>query len=117
MDHFLQAIRLDTTRYAYYNPHLDRALSLLNQNDQAMFGEAQKEIKTYIELYKVNHGGALPGNMYILYDYLSLTGEDTWSNRPVLNVVQAQAAASPVGETSKAETKKTEVKKPSNKVR
>lgn len=112
MDHFMQSIRLDTTRYAYYNPHLERALALLNQNDPSVFSEAQKEIKTYVELYKVNHGGALPRNLYILYDYLSLTGEETWSNRPVLNVAQTQTAAGPAGETGKPETKKTEVRKP-----
>lgn len=108
MDHYMQSIRLDTTRNAYYNPHLERALALLNQNDPTVFGEIQKEIKTYIELYKVNHGGAVPRNMYILYDYLSLAGEDTWSNRPVTNVAQTQpAGASPNVETGKAEAKKT----------
>jgi len=74
--------------------------------------EAQQEIKTYIELYKLNHGGQTPGNMYILYDYLSLTGDDKWSEPPVLNVVQAQKAAlAPSVDLSKAEARKIDVKK------
>jgi len=112
MDHLVQAIRLDATRSFYPIPHLDRALALLNQNDPTVLAEAQKEIKTYIDLYKLNHGGAVPPNMYILYDYLSLTGDDKWSEPPVLHVAQTQTVTfSPPVEVSKAETRKVEVKK------
>jgi predicted Zn-dependent protease len=112
MEHFMQAIRLDAGRSAYAQPHLERALTLLKQNDPAALPEAQKEIKTYIELYKVDYGGRVPPNMFILYDYLSLTGDDQWSQRPVVNVAQASGAASPSLEVSKPEVKKAEVKKP-----
>lgn len=112
MDHLLQAIRLDEARSSYEPPHLERALALLKQNDQTVLTDAQQEIKTYIELYKLNHGGQTPGNMYILYDYLSLTGDDKWSEPPVLNVVQAQKPAlAPSVDLSKAETRKIDVKK------
>ena len=112
MDHFMQAIRLDTGRLAYDQPHLERALALLKQNDQTVLAEAQQEIKTYIDIYKLNNGGRVPGNMHILYDYLSLTGDDKWSQPPVLNVVQAQAAAAnPPVDMSKAEAKKIDVRK------
>lgn len=112
MDHLVQAIRLDDVRSWYYQPHLERALALLKQNDQTLLPEAQQEIKTYVELYKLNHGGQTPGNMYILYDYLSLTGDDKWSEPPVLNVVQAQKAVLAQGvDVSKAETRKIDVKK------
>jgi len=112
MDHLMQAIRLDATRSFYPGPHLDRALELLNQKDPTVLAEAQQEIKTYIELYKHNHGGQLPDNMYILYDYLSLTGDDQWSQLPVTNVAQTQATSySPTVDVSRAETKRTDVKK------
>jgi predicted Zn-dependent protease len=112
MDHFMQAIRLDAGRSAYARPHLEHALTLLKKNDPAVLPEAQREIKNYIELYKVDYGGGVPPNMSILYDYLSLTGDDQWSQRQVLNVAQASAAAGPSTEVSKPEVKKAEVKKP-----
>jgi len=112
MEHFMQAIHLDAGRSAYFQPHLERALALLKKNDPTVLPEAQKEIKTYIELYKVDHGGRVPPNMYILYDYLSLTGDDQWSQQPVVNVAQASMAATPSMYESKPEVKKAEVKKP-----
>ncbi len=115
MDHFLQAIRLDTGRSAYPLPHLERALQLLKQNDQTVYPEAQKEIKTFISLYQLDHGGVLPPGMLVLYDYLTLTGDDSWSAPPVVNVAQAQApqqqmAPQPV-EAPKPPVKKPPVKK------
>lgn len=109
MDHLMQAIRLDTTRSAYDNPHLERAAALLAQNDPTVFGEAQKEIRTYVELYKVNHGGVLPRNMSILYDYLSLTGDDNWSEVSVLNVSQMEKSQST--DTAKPEPKRESTKR------
>jgi predicted Zn-dependent protease len=89
MEHFLQAIRLDAGRSSYAQPHLEHALALLKQNDHSNFADAQKEIKNFIELYKLNNRGDLPTGMHVLYDYLSLTGDDTWSDPPVLNVSEA----------------------------
>jgi hypothetical protein len=104
MDHLVQAIRLDGTRSFYPRPHLDRALALLNENDHTLLAEAQKEIKTYIEMYKVNQGGTIPPNMYILYDYLSLTGDESWANPPVLNV--SQMATKEAVDATRSEFKK-----------
>lgn len=95
MDHFMQAIRLDAGRSAFADPHLEHALALLKQNDHATLGEAQKEMKTYIEVFKLNNGGVLPHGMYVLYDYISLTGDDAWSDPPVLNVSSANSSPSP----------------------
>lgn len=112
MDHLMQAIRLDATRSFYPGPHLDRALELLNQKDSTVLAEAQQEIKTYIELYKLNHGGQLPGNMHILYDYLSLTGDDQWSQPPVTNVAQTQATSfNSTVDVSRVEPRRTDTKK------
>lgn len=120
MDHFMQAIRLDAGRSAYPLPHLERALALLKQNDQTLYPEAQKEIKTYFTLYKFDHGGSLPPGRLVLYDYLSLTGDDTWSEAPVVNVAQTQSpqqqpsahsVEAPRAPTKKVEVKKTDAKK------
>lgn len=112
MDHFMQSIRLDTDRLAYAQPHLERALALLKQNDQTVLAEAQQEIKTYIEIYKLNNGGRVPGNMYILYDYLSLTGDNKWSQPPVLNVVQKDPANVALSaDLSKPDTRKADPQK------
>jgi tetratricopeptide (TPR) repeat protein len=91
MDHFMQAIRLDAGRSAYEWPHLEHALALLKQNDHSTFGDAQKEIKTYIDMYKLNHEGAIPPGIYVLYDYLSLTGDTVWSDPPALNVSESNS--------------------------
>jgi len=115
IEHFVQAIRLDTGRAAYAEPHLEKALSLLKQNDQSTFADAQREIKAYIELYRLNHGGLLPPGMPVLYDYLSLTGDDNWSEPPVLNVAQAaqiKLTATQPAESPKVEARKSETRKP-----
>jgi len=117
-DHFIQAIHLDASRHAYAIPHLEQALVLLKQNDRALLPEAQKEIKAYIEIYKLNSGGRVPPGIYILYDYLSLTGDDTWSQPTVVNVAQAESRASvtanlnkPEPGLNKPEPRKLEVKR------
>lgn len=93
VDQFLLSIHLDTGRNAYALPHLEHALALLKSNDPTHLPEAQREIKTYIELYKLNYGGRVPDNMPILYDYLSLTGDENWAQQPVTNVAQATGTA------------------------
>ncbi|MGH9773452.1 MAG: M48 family metalloprotease [Candidatus Acidiferrales bacterium] len=101
MDNFQQAIQLDTGRTSFPQPHLERALSLLQNGDPSNYPEAQKEIKIYTEMYKLEHAGAVPVgfpvNMRILYDYLSLTGDDNWGRRPVANVVQVSEPPSVLG--------------------
>ena len=76
-------LKLDAARGSYPFPHLEQALALLKKNDRSLMPEAQKEIKAYIEGFKLTNGGRLPDNMLILYDYLSLTGDDSWSIPPV----------------------------------
>jgi predicted Zn-dependent protease len=93
MDHFVKAIQYDTPRSFYPDAHLNRALALLTKNDPGVYTEAANEIKTFVEFYKLNHGGNVPGNMHIMYDYLSLMGESAWSDPPVLNVTQTTSTA------------------------
>jgi len=111
MGHFMQAIHLDTSRSAFPVPHLLHALALLKQNDPSKFPEAQKEIKTYIELYRLDNGGAVPRNITILYDYLTLAGDSVWAEPPVLNVSETKQVSSSAVQPS-TEVKKTEVKQP-----
>jgi len=111
-DSFMQAIRLDTGRSAYPLPHLERALQLLKLNDSTVYPEAQTEIKTYISLYKLDHGGTPPPGMLVLYDYLTLTGDDSWSAPPVVNVAEARVSQQPEAAPQAVEAPKAPVKKP-----
>jgi hypothetical protein len=79
--HFLKAIEYDGKRGAYPDPHLEYALYLIGENgDKAAI---RKELLSYIALYQRQHGGSLPTNMPILYDYLTLVGETNWYMAPV----------------------------------
>ena len=42
------------------------------------FWVIKKELKTYVVLYQRQHAGALPNNMYIIYDYFLLAGDKSW---------------------------------------
>ncbi|HZQ90426.1 MAG TPA: M48 family metalloprotease [Terriglobales bacterium] len=75
--YFQAAIKLDAGRLAFADPHLDYALYLINQPNPPQ-GEILKELKTFVLLYQRDHGGALPGNMHILYDYFLLAGDTSW---------------------------------------
>jgi hypothetical protein len=86
-DHFLKAIQYDGTRGAYPDPHLEHALHLIGENgDKA---EINNEIQSYVALYQREHMGALPNNMAILYDYLTLVGDTNWYAAPA-NVVSTK---------------------------
>jgi hypothetical protein len=78
--HFMKAIQFDESRGAYPDPHLEHALHLIGENgDKA---EVRKELESYIALYQRLHAGSLPNNMPILYDYLTLVGENNWYAAP-----------------------------------
>ena len=82
----LQAIRYDAERGFYPDPHLELALTMIRENDSKLYPDIQKELKTYVQLYQRNNGGALPENMNIIYDYLSMSGESSWMAPRVVNV-------------------------------
>jgi Zn-dependent protease with chaperone function len=75
---FLQSIQYDAERGAYPEPHLEEALYQISQNDPSLQDQIKKELKTYVALYQRQHGGALPLNMYIIYDYFLLAGDKNW---------------------------------------
>ncbi len=84
--HMLQAIRYDAERGFYADPHLELALTMIRENDAKLYPDIQKELKTYVQLYQRNNAGALPENMNIIYDYLSMSGENAWMVPRVVNV-------------------------------
>lgn len=91
--HFARAIQYDAERGAYPEPHLENALYLLAQNDPSVHQDVLRELKTYVAVYQREHGGRLPGNMHILYDYAELVGDTSWYVAPipvVQNVSQEQ---------------------------
>lgn len=81
LNEFLLAMKYDAERGAYPDPHLEYALFVLAQNPSAQ-QEIQRELKTYVVLYQREHAGALPINMPIIYDYLSLAGNNAWYAPP-----------------------------------
>jgi tetratricopeptide (TPR) repeat protein len=78
--HFLKAIQYDESRGAYPEPHLEHALHLIGENGDK--DEIRKEVEAYVALYQREHAGSLPGNMHVLYDYLTLVGETNWYAAP-----------------------------------
>ncbi len=86
VNHFLKAIQYDVDRGSYPEPHLQKALFLIDQNSPANQEEIQSELKTYVTLYQREHAGALPSNMHIIYDYFLLSGENRFYVPPVMNI-------------------------------
>lgn len=80
--HFQNAIRYDAGRGSFPEPHLQFALQLIAQNNPASQTEIQESLKRYVTLYQRAHGGELPNNMHIIYDYLLMAGDDKWSATP-----------------------------------
>ncbi|HEY6352428.1 MAG TPA: M48 family metalloprotease [Candidatus Angelobacter sp.] len=86
MLHFAKALQYDAARGAYPDPHLERALFLIAQNNSTDQEEIRKELQTYVALFQREHAGQLPGNMPILYDYFALEGDTTWYVPPAAEV-------------------------------
>jgi len=78
LNEFLEAIKYDAERGAYPEPYLEEALYQITQNDPSTQDQIKKELKTYVALYQRQHAGTVPPNMYIIYDYLLLTGDKSW---------------------------------------
>jgi hypothetical protein len=82
MDHYLKAIQYDEARGAYPDPHLERAIDMIAQNNPAQQDEIRKELQTYVALYQRENKGNVPTNMPIIYDYMQLAGDTTWYVAP-----------------------------------
>jgi hypothetical protein len=78
ISYFTKAIQYDAERGAYPEPHLENALYMISQGNPAVQEQIKKELKTYVALYQREHGGALPANIHIIYDYFQLAGDNSW---------------------------------------
>ena len=90
--HFRQAIEFDEQRGVLPDAHLELALLKIQTRDPESYSAIQASLKTYVALYQRNNAGALPANMDAIYDYMSITGDNTWSVARVLNVAHTNVA-------------------------
>ena len=81
----VRAIELDKRR-VLPEAHLHRALAVIESKDQAQTAEIITSLKEYVSIYQREHGGALPPNMNVIYDYMQEAGEMLWAARPATNV-------------------------------
>jgi Zn-dependent protease with chaperone function len=85
LNEFVIAIALDVRR-VLAEPHLYRALAMIDAKDANLTLEIVGGLKQYVDIYQRENGGQLPPNMNVIYDYLQEVGELTWAARPLLNV-------------------------------
>lgn len=85
MAEFRRAIDLDV-RKVLPEARLNRALAMMENKDPAQMPEIVSSLKEYVNLYQRIHGGSLPPNMDVIYDYMQEAGEVGWSAPPVTNV-------------------------------
>ncbi|MFN2494158.1 MAG: M48 family metallopeptidase [Pyrinomonadaceae bacterium] len=81
---FVQAIQYDKRR-VLAEPYLYRALSMIDNKNPQM-KEIVDNLKEYVGIYQREHGGALPPNMDVIYDYMQEAGETGWAAIPAMNV-------------------------------
>lgn len=82
---FVKAIELDKRR-VLPEARLHRALALIENKESSQMPEIVATLKEYVNLYQREHGGGLPPNMDVIYDYMQEAGEMTWSAPPVMNI-------------------------------
>lgn len=82
---FAQAIQLDR-RKVIAEPYLYRALSMIDTKDPGQMQEIITALKDYVAIYQREHGGGLPPNMEVIYDYMQEAGEVSWTATPAMNV-------------------------------
>jgi predicted Zn-dependent protease len=94
----LKAVALDV-RHEIPEVQLHRALLLMDSKDANNNAEAIKALKAYITDYerkratiKLNDG-LLPSNIDVLYGYMSLLGEKTWTAPTMAELLKTDSAA------------------------
>ncbi len=88
LNEFVTAIQLDR-RKVIAEPHLYRALSMIEGKDPAQIKEITDSLKQYVAIYQREHSGTLPPNMDVIYDYMQEAGELGWMAAPAMNVRSA----------------------------
>ncbi len=85
LSEFALAIQLDKRR-VIAEPYLYRALSMIDTKDSSQMPEIVGNLKDYVAIYQREHGGVLPPNMDVIYDYMQEAGEMSWTATPAVNV-------------------------------
>jgi predicted Zn-dependent protease len=85
LNEFVTAINLDRRR-VLPEARLHRALAMIENKDAALLPEIISNLKEYVSLYQREHGGDLPPNIGVIYDYMQEAGEMNWSAAPAINV-------------------------------
>lgn len=88
LNEFVTAIQLDRRR-VIAEPHLYRALSMIESKNPAQVKEITDSLKQYVAIYQREHSGTLPPNMDVIYDYMQEAGELGWMAAPAMNVRSA----------------------------
>ncbi len=106
---FAKAIEFDR-RAINPQSRLYYALTKMSGRTTNNIQEVSSDLKQYVEMYQRTHGGALPPNMDIVYDYLQEAGDSDWSATPTLNVrnVSSSTSSTPIStpSTTPPKTKK-----------
>jgi hypothetical protein len=74
LSEFVRAIELDKRRVVA-EPHLYRALALIETRDAAQSREIVSSLQDYVAVYQRENRGNLPPNMDVIYDYMQEVGE------------------------------------------
>lgn len=82
---FVRAVELDKRR-VLPEARLHRALALIENKEPSQMNEIVSTLKEYVGLYQREHGGQLPPNMEVIYDYMQEAGELNWSAPLVVNI-------------------------------
>lgn len=77
VNHLTTALRLDGDRGAIPAAHLEYAVALMEDQNQANHDQIATELKAYVALSERDHA-AVPANMPLIYDYLSGAGDTKW---------------------------------------
>lgn len=85
LEMFAKAIEFDR-RSTNPQSRLYYALTKMSGRTTNNIQEVSSDLKQYVEIYQRTHGGALPPNMDIVYDYLQEAGDSDWSASPIINV-------------------------------
>lgn len=82
---FASAIQYDK-RGVLAEPHLYRALSMIDNRATSDTNEIVSSLKQYVTIYQKQHSGDVPANIDVIYDYMQNAGEMSWAATPAVNV-------------------------------
>ncbi len=85
LSEFVTAIEMDKRRVVPES-HLYRALAMIEAKNPNQQRDIIGSLKEYVSIYQREHGGALPPNMDVIYDYMQDAGEMSWTATPAINV-------------------------------